>query len=114
MTTKRYDPATDPKLSQSQKTRVQHALAVGRANAGEPPPDNRKGPGGESEALPNQNTCTAADTQSIADLAIPELEDGATNLDAAMSYAAGGLYVLPVRRGTKDPGSVVGKNWQGR
>ena len=45
-------------------------------------------------------------------LHVPELPPDATNLEAALLYAAAGWYVLPVRRGTKDPGSVVGKGWQ--
>jgi hypothetical protein len=32
-------------------------------------------------------------------------------LTAALAYADAGWYVLPVKRGTKDPGSVVGKRW---
>lgn len=45
---------------------------------------------------------------------VPELDDDATGLEAAMAYANAGVYVLPVRRGTKDPGSVVGKGWPGK
>lgn len=33
-------------------------------------------------------------------------------LAAALAYAAAGWYVLPVRPGTKNPGSVVGGRWQ--
>ncbi|WP_157781288.1 AAA family ATPase [Gordonia terrae] len=33
------------------------------------------------------------------------------NGDAAQAYAAAGFYVLPVKPGTKNPGSVVGKGW---
>lgn len=33
------------------------------------------------------------------------------NVQAALAYAAAGMYVLPVRRGEKRPGSVVGENW---
>lgn len=33
-------------------------------------------------------------------------------LGAALSYAAGGFYVVPVAAGTKNPGSVVGGSWQ--
>lgn len=42
---------------------------------------------------------------------IPALDADADNLSAATAYAAAGLYVLPVQRGTKNPGSVVGKHW---
>lgn len=33
-------------------------------------------------------------------------------IGAACAYAAAGWYVLPVRKGTKRPGSVVGDGWQ--
>jgi AAA domain/Bifunctional DNA primase/polymerase, N-terminal len=42
---------------------------------------------------------------------IPTLPDEADALAAALAYAAAGLYVLPVRSGTKHPGSVVGHCW---
>ena len=45
-------------------------------------------------------------------LSIPDLDDGVDMLTAALAYADAGWYVLPVKRGTKDPGSVVGKHWQ--
>jgi hypothetical protein len=45
-------------------------------------------------------------------LSIPELDDDVDTLTAALAYAAAGWYELPVRRGTKKPGSVVGDGWQ--
>jgi bifunctional DNA primase/polymerase-like protein len=45
-------------------------------------------------------------------LTIPDLDDGIDMLTAALAYAAAGWYVLPVRRGTKKPGGVVGEHWQ--
>jgi hypothetical protein len=45
-------------------------------------------------------------------LSIPYLPDGIDMLSAALAYAACGWYVLPVRRGSKHPGSVVGEHWQ--
>jgi len=51
------------------------------------------------------------DTQN-ATIAVPELDGTGDALAAALAYAAAGIYMLPVRRGTKDPGSVVGKGWQ--
>ena len=45
-------------------------------------------------------------------LSIPDLADGVDMLTAALAYAACGWYVLPVQRGTKNPGSVVGEHWQ--
>ena len=43
---------------------------------------------------------------------IPELPAGADNLAAALAYARAGLYVVPSRRGAKNPGSRVGDRWQ--
>ena len=45
-------------------------------------------------------------------LVVPDADDD--TLTAALAYAAAGWYVLPVRHGTKDPGSVVGKKWQAK
>ncbi len=72
----------------------------------------------KSEAPAPEGTGTQhsrqADNPSVADggLAIPDLEAGIDALTAALAYAACGWYVLPVRRGTKHPGSVVGDDWQ--
>jgi P4 family phage/plasmid primase-like protien len=43
---------------------------------------------------------------------IPDLPEDTDNVTAAIEYAKAGLYVLPVKRGEKHPGSVVGKDWQ--
>ena len=43
-------------------------------------------------------------------LSIPDI-DGDDTLTAALAYAASGWYILPVKPGTKDPGSIVGKGW---
>ena len=48
----------------------------------------------------------------MTDLAIPQLPEDADTLSAALAYTASGWYVLPVKRGTKKPGSVVGDRWQ--
>ncbi len=45
-------------------------------------------------------------------LHIPEIPEDADNLEAALLYTDAGWYVVPVLKGTKNPGSVVGKNWQ--
>lgn len=48
-----------------------------------------------------------------ADLSVPSVgeEDALT---AALAYAEAGWYVLPVKRGTKNPGSVLGGGWHTR
>ena len=45
-------------------------------------------------------------------LTIPDLPDDVDTLTAALAYANCGWYILPVKRGTKHPGSVVGDGWQ--
>jgi len=47
-------------------------------------------------------------------LVIPDVDPDGDTLTAALAYAAAGWYVLPVRRGTKDPGSGVGKRWHAK
>ena len=44
-------------------------------------------------------------------LHIPDITDDDDNLTAALKYADAGWYLLPVKGGTKDPGSIVGKGW---
>ena len=44
-------------------------------------------------------------------LHIPDI-DGMDVMTAALAYAAAGWYILPVKRGTKHPGSIVGDHWQ--
>lgn len=44
-------------------------------------------------------------------LSIPDVT-GMSPLLAALAYAHAGWFVLPVRPGTKNPGSVVGARWQ--
>ena len=45
-------------------------------------------------------------------LRIPELSPNVSTLTAAMAYAKAGGYLVPIRRGTKHPGSVLGADWQ--
>ncbi|GGK64064.1 AAA family ATPase [Ornithinimicrobium pekingense] len=45
---------------------------------------------------------------------IPPITPEDDVLRAALRYAAAGLYVGPVRRGTKDPSSTLGKGWHTR
>jgi hypothetical protein len=49
---------------------------------------------------------------TVTPLTIPDIAPDAGNLTAALAYAGAGWYVLPVRRGTKKPGNVVGNRWQ--
>lgn len=44
-------------------------------------------------------------------LYIPEIPDETDNLAAAMEYGNAGWYVGAAKRGTKHPGSVLGKGW---
>ncbi len=77
------------------------------------PPDKSGAPAPHKEEPAATDTApTTAETNGSGTPCIPELPPGVDNLTAALAYAAAGLYVLPVRRGTKDPGSVVGKHWQ--
>jgi hypothetical protein len=46
-------------------------------------------------------------------LAVPDVT-GMDVINAALEYAKNGWYVGPVRRGTKNPGSVLGSDWQHR
>src|SRR4051812_39966020 len=39
---------------------------------------------------------------------------GMSNADAAAALADANIRITPVRPGTKDPGSLVGKGWQDR
>ncbi len=45
-------------------------------------------------------------------LHIPEITEDMSTLEAAVAYAKAGFYILPVRRGTKHPGSVVRDKWE--
>ena len=45
-------------------------------------------------------------------LSIPEIDPDNDTLTAALKYAEASWYVLPVKRGTKHPGTVVGDHWQ--
>ncbi|BCN82704.1 bifunctional DNA primase/polymerase [Prescottella equi] len=44
-------------------------------------------------------------------LYVPESVNEMSPMDAALAYAEAGWFVLPVRPGTKNPGSVVGSGW---
>jgi hypothetical protein len=46
------------------------------------------------------------------DLVIPDLDPDVDTSTAALAYADAGWYVGPLARGTKNPGSVLGRGWQ--
>lgn len=54
----------------------------------------------------------AADIAPATKVIIPPLSEDIDNLGAAIQYAAAGIYLLPVKKGTKHPGSRVGDRWQ--
>lgn len=45
-------------------------------------------------------------------LSIPVIGDDDDAMAAAFKYAKAGWYVIPIKYGTKHPGSVLGKGWQ--
>lgn len=47
-------------------------------------------------------------------LRLPEFTGRETMAEAAVKWAEAGWHVLPVRPGTKNPGSVVGGSWEGK
>lgn len=44
-------------------------------------------------------------------IVIPTVDADGDGLSAALAYATAGLYVVPIKRGTKHPGSVLGSGW---
>ncbi len=44
-------------------------------------------------------------------LTVPDIAPEDDTLTAALAYASAGWYLLPVERGSKKPGSIVGNNW---
>ncbi len=42
---------------------------------------------------------------------IPVVDEGDDVCRAAFAYAAAGIYVLPIDPRTKNPGSVLGRDW---
>lgn len=51
-------------------------------------------------------------SETPAGLSVPYIGPSHTVLAAALDYAQAGWYVVPIRRGTKHPGSVIGDRWQ--
>ena len=71
------------------------------------PPDGTGRPGGTTETAQQPASRAIASVP----LTVPVIDPDAGALTAALAYAAAGIYVLPAKCGTKDPGSVVGKGW---
>ncbi|HWF29863.1 MAG TPA: bifunctional DNA primase/polymerase [Mycobacterium sp.] len=80
--------------------------------SGEAPPlTNDEAPPDNSSQTPRADK--QADTDIVAQTRrIPEPPADVDNLTAALAYADAGWYLVPVRRSTKNPGSVVGDDWQ--
>jgi putative DNA primase/helicase len=60
----------------------------------------------------SNTTGRVAETESS--LSVPRIEPDDDNLTAALKYAEAGWYLLPVKRGSKKPGSIVGDHWQSK
>lgn len=56
------------------------------------------------------------ENRSTASLALPDIEElrGGSTLDYALAYAKAGWYIGPVRKGEKNPGSILGAGWNGQ
>jgi hypothetical protein len=54
------------------------------------------------------------DATTVTGLVIPVITNDMSRLDAALAYANAGWYIGPEKRKTKNPGSILGKDWQRR
>lgn len=67
-----------------------------------------------------EDTNVTSDDASIFEMAppipsgitVPDLDLDGDTFAAAIAYAAAGMYLLPIRPGSKKPGSLVGDGWQ--
>jgi Bifunctional DNA primase/polymerase, N-terminal len=69
---------------------------------------------GTSNENDQPTTATEANTTAPGGMYLPLLADGASNYEWATALADAGVYILPVKPGTKHPGSRVGDNWQSK
>ena len=67
-----------------------------------------------SDRLGGLSPATNGYPESTAALSVPQLPPDVDTLTAALAYEAAGWYVLPVKRGTKHPGSLLGEGWPSR
>lgn len=74
------------------------------------PPNDGGGPDTAGTATTEPTTKQVNNASVL--LTVPVVPPDADKLTAALTYADAGWYVLPVKRGTKSPGSVVGGQWQ--
>lgn len=44
-------------------------------------------------------------------VSVPDFHGGETNLESALAYQKCGWWIVPVAPGTKNPGSILGRNW---
>lgn len=57
------------------------------------------------------NVHPASDRGGRMTLHVPPVDSGVDTLAAALAYAKAGWYIVPVKHGSKHPGSVVGFGW---
>lgn len=57
------------------------------------------------------NTTASPPDGATAPLRVPHVTAKTPRLNAALAYAEAGFYVLPCKRGTKHPGSLLGNGW---
>jgi hypothetical protein len=76
---------------------------------------SRPGQGGSETARTTDANAILEPGAGNPQLAVPVITDDMSKLDAAaLAYAAAGWYIGPEERGTKNPGSILGKYWQRR
>jgi hypothetical protein len=75
---------------------------------------SRPGQGGSETARTTDANAVLEPGAGNPQLAVPVITDDMSKLDAALAYAAAGWYIGPEERGTKNPGSILGKYWQRR
>jgi len=72
--------------------------------------NNEKRPA-DTDRAPSTTSTLYANDNSAEQLHVPEIPADADTLTAALLYAKAGWYVGPAKRGTKNPGSLLGNGW---